>query len=104
MSNEGSPAMQRDEQENGLVDDSQSESEVADELEYDDEPEPDFDWAVFAIRASGFVVLGAILVTSVDLSFNQAFDWLTIMRGAILPFVGGMLLLAAAELIDRRGD
>lgn len=65
---------------------------------------PAFDWIVFVLRASALVTIGAMLITSVDLSRNQGADWLTVMRLAILPFVGGMLLLAAAELADRRGD
>ena len=63
-----------------------------------------FDWIVFIIRTSALLTFGATLMTSFDLSRNQGAEWLTVMRLAILPFVGGMLLLAAAELIDRRGD
>lgn len=74
----------------------------ADEL-YDD-AEPGIDWVVFLIRISGFVVIGAMLATSIDLSTNQGAEWLTVMRLAVVPFVGGVLLLAAAELIDRSGD
>lgn len=74
----------------------------ADEL--DDDAEPGIDWVVFLIRISGFVTLGAMLATSVDLSTNQGAEWQTVMRLAVLPFVGGVLLLAAAELIDRRED
>ncbi len=71
---------------------------------YDFDDEPSFDWIVFILRVSALLVLGATLITSVDLSRNQDVEWLTVMRLSILPFVGGMLLLAAAELIDRRGD
>ena len=70
----------------------------------DDESRPGFDWIVFALRVSALVSIGAMLITSVDLSRSQGVDWITVMRLAILPFVGAMLLLAAAELIDRRGD
>lgn len=71
------------------------------EDEFDDAP---FDWVVFALRAAAFVTFGAMLVTSIDFSLNQGWDWMTTMRVSILPFVGGMLLLAAGELIDRQGD
>ncbi len=71
------------------------------EDDFDDAP---FDWVVFALRAAAFVTFGAMLVTSIDFSLNQGWDWMTTMRVSILPFVGGMLLLAAGELIDRQGD
>ncbi len=70
----------------------------------EDDLEPSFDWIVFLLRASALLAVGAMLITSIDLSRNQGAEWLTVMRLAILPFVGAMLLLAAAELIDRRGD
>jgi hypothetical protein len=71
----------------------------------DDEADVEgIDWAVFIIRASAVIALGAMLITSVDLSFNQGADWKTVMRFSILPFTGGVLLLAAAELIERIGD
>ncbi len=69
-----------------------------------DYEEPAFDWIVFLLRVGALLTLGATLITSVDLSRNQDVEWLTVMRLAILPFVGGMLLLAVGELIDRRGD
>ena len=72
--------------------------------EHEDAGERGVDWVVFLVRVSGFAALGAMLITSVDLSLNQGADWVTVMRLAMLPFVGGVLLLAAAELIDRRGD
>lgn len=62
------------------------------------------DWVVFLVRASALIIFGATLVTSFDLSLNQGADWLTVMRLAMLPFAGGVLLVAAAELVDRSGD
>ena len=98
-----------------------SEKSEASENEIDDSPEveidepnddlddfeddvPGFDWIVFMLRISAVVTFGATVITAIDVSRNQDQEWLTVMRISILPFVGGMLLLAAAELIDRRED
>lgn len=88
--------------EEGILIGDQSDESSVDSDEWDDEPS--FDWVVFLLRASALVTIGAMLMTSVDLSRNQGADWVTVMRLAILPFVGAMLLLAGAELIDRKGD
>ena len=79
-----------------LPNDEASDSDFEDEIA--------FDWTVFIIRAAAFVIFGATLITSYDLSFNEEQHWLTVMRLAVLPFAAGMLVLAAAELVDRRGD
>lgn len=75
----------------------------SDGYDYEDE-EPAFDWIVFAFRVSALVTFGATLITSIDLSLNQDVEWQSVLRLSILPFVGGMLVLAAGELLDRRGD
>ena len=69
-----------------------------------DDEESDFDWIVFVLRTSALIVFGATIITSVELSLNQDVDWINVMRLAVLPFVGGMLVLAAGELVDRQGD
>ncbi len=74
---------------------------MADE-DFDDAVE--FDWPVFMFRVAAMVIFGATLITSYDLSFNEQQHWLTVMRLAVLPFAAGMLVLAAAEFLDRRGD
>lgn len=86
---------------------SDSEAHDSTSTDYEDEDEdeaPDFDWIVFLFRVAALVTFGATLITSIDLSRNQDVEWQTVMRLSILPFVGGMLVLAAGELIDRRGD
>ncbi len=75
-----------------------------DDLDEDDEDEPAFDWIVFLFRASAVITFGATLITSINLSQNLGAEWAEVMRFAILPFVGGMLVLAAGELIDRQSD
>lgn len=78
--------------------------DAAGEPEADYEDEPAFNWVVFLLRVSALLTFGAMLITSVDLSRNQGAAWLPVMRLAILPFVGGVLILAAAELVDRRDE
>ena len=63
-----------------------------------------FDWTVLLGRIAGFVILGATLGTSYDVSVNQGQDWLTVMRVAIQPFALGVIILALVEMLDRRGD
>jgi hypothetical protein len=63
-----------------------------------------FDWPVFLGRTAGLVVVGAMLVTAVDLSFNRGLDWLDILRVSILPFSAGAALMLLAELLDRQGE
>ena len=82
----------------GPVEDSTAGLEVANDDTYL-EDDSEFDWIVFLLRVSALVTFGATLIVAVDLSLNQDVEWQTVMRLSILPFVGGMLLLAAAELL-----
>lgn len=80
-----------------------SEDADTDVIDFEDD-EPEFDWIVFLFRVAALVTFGATLITAIDLSRNQDVEWQTVMRLSILPFVGGMLVLAAGELLDRRGE
>jgi hypothetical protein len=46
--------------------------------------ETGINWVVFLVRASAIVVLGAMLITSFDLSQSRGAEWPEIMRVAIL--------------------
>jgi hypothetical protein len=82
-------------------------SEMAESITYEEATIVDehfgMDWPVLIIRAAAMITFGATLITSFDISLNLGADWLTVMRAAILPFVGGALLLAAGELLNRVG-
>ena len=75
----------------------------------DDEGDEDvggfeFDWPVFLGRAAGLVLLGGMLVSAVDLSFNRGLDWLDVLRLSLVPFGAAAALLLVAELLDRYGE
>ena len=59
---------------------------------------------VLLIRMAGLFVIAATVVSAIDYSINQNAGWLDITRVALVPFAAGVLILAAAEVIDRLGD